>query len=63
MTDARLLREPVEGALFLSQNYIESGNDHKEREPIFITSGIYCRFELYTVVEIYTPADPCNYPK
>ena len=52
MTDTGLLRQPVEGALFLSQYFIEPGHNHN-REGIFTTSKICCRLEIYPVLETY----------
>ena len=52
MTDTGLLRQPIEGALFLSQYFIKSGHNHN-REVMFTTSKIYCRLEIYSVVETY----------
>jgi hypothetical protein len=53
MTDTGLLRQPIEGALFLSQYFIEPGYNHS-REVMFTTSKIYCRLEVYSVVNIYS---------
>jgi len=53
MTDTGLLRRPVKGALFLSQYFIEPGYNHR-REVMFTTSKIYCRLEVYSVVNIYS---------
>ena len=52
MTDTGLLRQPIEGALFLSQYFIEPGHNHN-REVMFTISKIYCRLEIYFVVETY----------
>ena len=63
MTDTGLLRQPVEGALFLSQYFIKPGHNHN-REVMFTTSKIYCRLEIYSVDDIYSSCelatDPIN---
>jgi hypothetical protein len=61
MTDTGLLREPVEGALFLSQYSIKPGYNHN-REVIFTTSKIYCRLEIYPVVDIYDVGELASDP-
>ena len=51
MTDTGLLRQPVEGVLFLSQNFIEPGNNHIRF--ILTTSKICCRLEIYSAADTY----------
>jgi len=53
MTDTGLLRQPIEGALFLSQQFVEPGHNHKRDEFMFTTSDIYCRCEIYFVAGTY----------
>ncbi len=53
MTDTGLLREPVEGALFPCQYFIKPGYN-QNREVMFTISKIYCRLEIYSVVNIYS---------
>jgi len=52
MTDTRLLRQPVEGALFLSQQFVEPDDNHN-RGTVFTTPNIYCRSGMYSVVETH----------
>ena len=61
MTDTGLLRQPVEAALFLSQYFIEPGYNHN-RGLILTTSKIYCRLELYSVVDIYSTCELATDP-
>lgn len=51
MTDTRLLRQPVEAALLVSQEFVESGLNHNR--GISITSKIYCRLDIYSVAGTY----------
>jgi hypothetical protein len=51
MADTGLLRQPVEGALFLGQYLIEPRHNHNS-EVIFTTSKICCRLEVYSALEV-----------
>src|ERR1051326_7691373 len=53
MTDTGLLRQPVEGALFLCQYFIKPGHNHN-REVIFTISKLYCRLGIYSLLETYS---------
>ena len=61
MTDTGLLRQPVEGALFLSQHFIKPGHNHNE-EVISTTSKIYCRLEICSIVDIYSACELATDP-
>jgi len=51
MADTGLLRQPVEGALFLGQYLIEPRHNHNS-EVIFTTSKICYRLEIYSALEV-----------
>ena len=61
MTDTGLLRQPVEAALFLSQYFIKPGYNHNGG-LILTTSKIYCRLEIYSVVDIYSACELATEP-
>jgi hypothetical protein len=46
MTDTRLLRQPIEGALFIGQQFVDRGYNH-DWEVMFTTPTLYCRLEIY----------------
>ena len=52
MTDTSFLRQPVEAALFLRQQFVEPGNNH-DRALIFTISEIYCRLEIHPILSTY----------
>ena len=52
MTHASLLRQPVEAALFLGQQFVEPGDNHN-RALILTTSEIYCRPEIHPILSTY----------